>query len=242
MDLTSNTGKRVAVTGGASGIGAATVELLREQGAHVVVLDISDSGGPDVIKVDVSDEAEVAGAIDRTVGMLGGLDAVVNIAGIQRSGAVHELDATDWDDQLRINARSCFLTSKHAVPHLRQSGGGSIVTTASAAGLKGFAGMTAYSASKGAVIAFTRTLAVELAPDGIRANCICPGWVDTPFNNPVISFEGGKEAHLSNVGRSVPLGREAAPTEIANWCAYLVSDASGYMTGQSIAVDGGLTT
>src|SRR5665811_789848 len=95
--------------------------------------------------------------------------------------------------------------------------------------------------SKGAVIAFTRTLAVELAGVGIRANCVCPGWVDTPFNDPVIGFEGGKEAHIANVEKSVPLGREATPPEVASWMGFLVSDAASYMTGQSIAVDGGLS-
>jgi NAD(P)-dependent dehydrogenase (short-subunit alcohol dehydrogenase family) len=237
-----NTGKRVVVTGGASGIGHATVALLRTQGATVVNVDLRDPGDdPAFIKADVADSASVAAMVDEAVGELGGLDAVINVAGIQRSGAVEELDEQDWDDQLRINVKSCFLTSKYAVPHLKAAGGGSIVTTASLAGLKGFAGMTAYSASKGAVIAFTRTLAVELAAAGIRANCVCPGWVDTPFNDPVISFEGGKDSHKTNIERSVPLRREAEPPEMASWLAFLVSDAASYMTGQSIAVDGGLS-
>jgi len=140
-----------------------------------------------------------------------------------------------------VNVRSCFLTSKYAVPHLKASGGGSIVTTSSLAGVKGFAGMTAYCASKGAVIAFTRALAVELASDNIRANTLCPGWVDTPFNDPVISFQGGPNAHAEIVAASVPLGREAAPPEMASWLVFLVSDEASYMTGQAINVDGGLS-
>ncbi|PKW16151.1 SDR family NAD(P)-dependent oxidoreductase [Saccharopolyspora spinosa] len=238
----AGSGKRVIVTGAASGIGRATVGLLRSEGASVVSVDLRDPGDdPSFIKCDVADSGSVAAMVDEAVTGLGGLDAVVNVAGIQRSGAVEVLDETDWDDQLRVNVKSCFLTSKYAVPHLRAAGGGSITTTASLAGLKGFAGMTAYSASKGAVIAFTRTLAVEVAADNIRANCLCPGWVDTPFNDPVITFEGGREAHLANVKANVPLSREAAPPELAKWHAFLVSDAASYMTGQAITVDGGLS-
>ncbi len=230
------------MTGGASGIGRATVALLREQGASVVNLDLRDPGDePSFVKTDVADSASVAAAIEQAVGELGGLDAVVNVAGIQRSGAIEVLDESDWDDQLRVNVKSVFLTSKYAVPHLKAAGGGSIVTTASLAGIKGFAGMTAYGASKGAVIAFTRTLAVELADDNIRANCVCPGWVHTPFNDPAISFRGGEEAHLENIRQNVPLSREATPPELASWLAFLVSDQASYMTGQSIAIDGGLS-
>lgn len=237
-----NAGKRVVVTGGASGIGRATVELLRDQGADVYTADLRDPGDdPNFIETDVADSASVEAFFAQAVEGLGGLDAVVNVAGIQRSGAVDVLDDADWDDQLRINVRSCFLTSKFAVPHLKAAGGGAITTTASLAGLKGFAGMTAYGASKGAVIAFTRTLAVELAEFDIRANTLCPGWVDTPFNDPVIAYEGGRQAHVANVRANVPLSREAEPAELAQWHAFLVSDAASYMTGQAIAVDGGLS-
>lgn len=234
--------KRVIVTGGASGIGRSTVGLLRSRGADVVVADIADPGDePQFFACDVSDGPSVAAMVEAAVAQLGGLDAVVNVAGIQRSGAIDELDEKHWDDQMRVNVRSCFLTSKYAVPHLKASGGGSIVTTSSLAGVKGFAGMTAYCASKGAVIAFTRALAVELASDNIRANTLCPGWVDTPFNDPVISFQGGPNAHAEIVAASVPLGREAAPPEMASWLVFLVSDEASYMTGQAINVDGGLS-
>lgn len=237
-----NSGRRVIVTGGASGIGRATVDLLRAQGGVVATIDIQNPGDdPLFIAADVSDGQAVARAVEKSVAELGGLDAVINVAGIQRSGAIAELDEDVWDDQMRVNARSCFLTSKYTVPHLREAGGGAIVTTSSAAGVKGFAGMTAYSASKGAVIAFTRALAVELASDNIRANCICPGWVATPFNNPAIAFRGGQAAHDALIQASVPLSREAVPEEMASWLAFLVSDDASYMTGQTITVDGGLS-
>ena len=235
-------GKRVVVTGGASGIGRATVELLRASEANVVTVDIRDPGDDSqFIACDVSDGPSVATMTISAVAILGGLDAVVNVAGIQRSGAVDVLEESSWDDQMRINVRSCFLTTKYAVPHLRQAGGGAIVTTSSLAGVKGFAGMTAYCASKGAVVAFTRALAVELAHEKIRANCLCPGWVDTPFNDPVISFQGGTQAHAEIIASSVPLGREGLPPEMAHWLAFLISDEASYMTGQAINVDGGLS-
>jgi NAD(P)-dependent dehydrogenase (short-subunit alcohol dehydrogenase family) len=237
-----SSGKRVIVTGGASGIGRAAVDLLRGEGHSVVVADLNHPGDDaHFVKTDVADAESVAAMVAEAVEVMGGLDAVINVAGIQRSGAVDVLDERDWDDQLRVNVRSCFLTSKYAVPHLKAAGGGAIVTTSSLAGLKGFAGMTAYGASKGAVIAFTRTLAVELAGDGIRANCLCPGWVDTPFNDPVVRFEGGRDTHLANVQSSVPLQREATPVEMAHWLVFLISDKASYMTGQQIVVDGGLS-
>lgn len=234
--------KRVVVTGGASGIGLATADLLSSKGASVVIADLVDPGdGRDFVRTDVSDAESVRSLMDEASVRLGGIDAVINVAGIQRSGAVEDLAESDWDDQFRVNVRSCFLTSKYAVPHLRAAGGGTILTTASVAGIKGFAGMTAYSASKGAVIAFTRTLAVELAADNIRANCLVPGWVNTPFNAPVISFEGGLDAHRKNIEASVPLKREADPIDMANMLTFLVSDEASYLTGQAITVDGGLS-
>lgn len=238
----ASTRKRVIVTGAASGIGRATVERLRSQGAAVVVADIKTPEGDldaGFIKADVSDDREVAAMVDEAVGQLGGLDAVVNIAGLQRSSPVIEITDDQWDSQIAVNAKSVYLTSKYAVPHLRAAGGGSIVTTASMAAVKGISGLTAYSASKGAVTAFTRALAVELAADNIRCNCLCPGWTDTPFNDPVIAFQGGSEAHMDYIRQIVPLQREAHPTEMAGVIAFLISDDASYMTGQNIVIDGG---
>jgi dihydroanticapsin dehydrogenase len=238
----TSTVKRVIVTGAASGIGLATVGRLRAQGALVVVADIKTPEADidaEFIRTDVSDDPSVAGMVDHAVKLLGGLDAVVNIAGLQRSSPVEQISDDDWESQLAVNAKSVYLTTKYAVPHLRSAGGGSIVTTASMAAVKGISGLTAYSASKGAVTAFTRALAVELAADNIRCNCLCPGWTDTPFNDPVIAFQGGKEAHMEYIRKIVPLQREALPSEMAGVIAFLISDDASYMTGQNIVIDGG---
>jgi dihydroanticapsin dehydrogenase len=140
---------------------------------------------------------------------------------------------------MRVNPRSCFLGAKYGVPYLRERGGGSIVNVSSLAGLKGGPGMTAYSASKGAIIAFTRALAEELAPDNIRANSVCPGWIDTPFNEPAIEFMGGRAQQEEMVQQTVPLKRQGRPEEIAPGILYLASDASSYVTGQELVIDGG---
>jgi dihydroanticapsin dehydrogenase len=141
---------------------------------------------------------------------------------------------------MEVNPRSCFLGAKYGLPFLVQRGGGVIVNVASLAGLKGGPGMTAYSASKGAIIAFTKALAAELAPANIRVNAMCPGWIDTPFNQPAIDFMGGREVQDRVVEQIVPLGRQGVPEEIATGMLFLASDASSYMTGQALVIDGGV--
>src|SRR5215217_4828491 len=149
-------GKVAIITGAATGIGRATALLFAGEGASVVIADVN--------------EDDVQALMERAAEEMGGIDVIVNNAGAQRSGAVTEFEESEWDLLMRVNPRSCFLGAKYGVPHLRERGGGSIVNVSSLAGLKGGPGMTAYSASKGAIIAFTRALAEELAPDKIRAN------------------------------------------------------------------------
>jgi NAD(P)-dependent dehydrogenase (short-subunit alcohol dehydrogenase family) len=141
---------------------------------------------------------------------------------------------------MAVNPRSCFLAIKHAVPILRDGGGGSIINMASLAGVKGGPGLTAYSASKGAIVGFTKALSAELAPSKIRVNCVCPGWIDTPFNQPAINFMGGREDQDRVVKQIVPMGRQGTPDEIAPMVVYLASDGSTYMTGQALIIDGGV--
>ena len=245
-------GKVAIITGAATGIGRATALLFAGEGASVVIADVNEDdaqrtvaniedegGSARFVQADVSEAEEVQALMKRAAEEMGGIDVIVNNAGAQRSGAVTEFEESEWDLLMRVNPRSCFLGAKYGVPRLRERGGGSIVNVSSLAGLKGGPGMTAYSASKGAIIAFTRALAEELAPDNIRANSVCPGWIDTPFNEPAIEFMGGRAQQEEMVQQTVPLKRQGTPEEIAPGILYLASDASSYVTGQELVIDGG---
>jgi NAD(P)-dependent dehydrogenase (short-subunit alcohol dehydrogenase family) len=243
-------GKRIIITGAVNNIGREAAQQFITEGARVVVADIDAAAGrrtadelgsgAHFIKADVTKEEEVRDLIERGVAWLGGLDVLVQNAGVQHSGFVTDFDASKWDALFAVNARAHFFGAKYAIPHLRKSGKGSIVNTSSLAGKRGGPGLTAYSASKGAVIAFSTALAMELAKDNIRVNTICPGWVDTPFNQPAIDLMGGRTSQEAVVKSIVPLGRQAVPSEIAPLFVYLASDESSYMTAQAITVDGGV--
>jgi dihydroanticapsin dehydrogenase len=159
---------------------------------------------------------------------------------LQRSGPIASFEQANWDALFAVNARAHFFGAKHAITHLRQSGKGSIINMSSLAGKRGGPGLVAYSASKGAVVAFTAALALELAPDNIRVNAICPGWVDTAFNQPAIDFMGGADAQQQKIAALVPLGRQARSDEIAPLFVYLAADESAYVTAQSFSIDGGV--
>ena len=241
-------GKRIIITGAANNIGKEAARGFVSEGAHVVIGDIDDKVGmataselgAEFVKVDVSKEDSVKAFIEQSVQKLGGLDVLVQNAGLQHSGKATEFSASDWDALFAVNTRAHFFGVKYAIPHLRRSGKGSIINTSSLAGKRGGPGLTAYSASKGAVIAFGTALAVELAPDNIRVNTICPGWVDTAFNQPAIDFMGGRNSQEDVVKRIVPLGRQGQSAEIAPLFVYLASDESSYMTAQAITIDGGV--
>lgn len=252
-ELRQMVGKRVIMTGGAANIGRATAVLLARHGARLVIGDVdevgvqgtiaeieADGGEASYVHTDVTDEAAMKALLDRAAERLGGLDAGFFNAGLQRSGSVTDFATSDWDALFSVNPRHCFLGAKYLTPHLRQNGSGAMVFTSSLAGVKGGPGMTAYSASKGAIVGFGRALAAELAVDGIRVNTLCPGWIDTPFNQPAIDFMGGRAAQEEAVRHAVPLGRQGTPEEIASGVLYLISDASSYMTGQILLVDGGV--
>ena len=245
-------GRRVVITGAASGIGRATAELMATEGAKIVIGDVNQAGADETVgairekgraawflRTDVSDAAQVKSLLVKAQEEMGGIDIIVNNAGLQRSGAVTDFDEADWDALMQVNPRSVFLFAKYGVPYLRRSTAAVILNTASIAGLRGGGGLTAYSASKGAIVAFSRALALELAPDRIRVNCICPGWVDTPFNNPAIEFMGGRDKQAELVKNSVPMGRQGMPSEIAPAMVFLVSDAASFITGQAFVIDGG---
>jgi dihydroanticapsin dehydrogenase len=245
--------RRALITGATANIGAATARLFAQEGARLVLVDrdpaieetaagIRESGGDaHAVVADVSSADEVDGLVRVVDDALGGLDVLVNNAAIQRVGAVEAIPVEEWDEIFAINVRGYFLMVRALVPALRASEAASIVNTSSQTGQHGAPGATAYSATKGAVIAFTKALALELAADGIRVNAIAPGWVDTAFNTPAITMLGGADAHGDLVRATIPLGRQARPEEIAAGSLYLASAQSSYMTGQVLAVDGGLT-
>lgn len=242
-------GKRIVFIGGITNIGAAAVKLLLHEGARVAVADIDADAGRRFTEglgerarffaVDVRDEEQVAGLMEQAVGWLGGLDGLCQNAGLLRVGATETFSASDWDAVYAVNVRAQFLGVKHAVAHLRRSGGGSIVNMSSLAGRRGGAGRAAYSSAKAAVIGMGNSLAAELAPDGIRVNTLCPGWIDTPFNRPAIDLMGGDGVVEDMVSATVPMRRQGTSEEVAPIYVYLLSGESSYVTSQAFVIDGG---
>ena len=247
------TDRRSLLVGAATGIGRATAQAFAAEGARIVIADRNDEAGASLthqlrssgtscefVHVDVTDEIQVRTMADRTVEIFGGaLDVFCNFAGVQYSGVVEDFTLGRWDAIFATNVRSQFLITKYTVPALRLGNNPTIVNMASIAGRRGGPGMTAYSASKGAVIAFARALANELAPT-IRVNTVSPGWVDTPFNKAAIDFMQGPEYLEMFVRDHVPLARQGEPQEIAPLFVYLSSEESAYVTGQNVVIDGGL--
>jgi NAD(P)-dependent dehydrogenase (short-subunit alcohol dehydrogenase family) len=220
----SFSGKRALVTGGASGIGAAVVQRLTEAGAEVVAADLN--GG---VRLDVRDERQVAP-------LMADLDILVNAAGIGSTTNAPDTPIEVWDDVLDVNARGTFLCCKHAIPGMVARGGGSIVNIASIAGLIGLRNRAAYCASKGAVVALTRALAVDHVGDGIRVNAVAPGTVDSPWVRRLVEDVGES---LDELKARQPMGRLGTPDEIAEAIVYLAG--AEFVTGTILSIDGGLT-
>jgi len=230
-------GKVALVTGAASGIGAATLALLRQEGASVVGADLAGAGD-DIVRTDVTDADSVAQAVAATVERHGRLDVAVNCAGIFRFGRVEDLTLDEWHRHLAVNLTGPFLVSQAAIPHLVETKG-SIVSVASIAGVKGQAYTSAYCASKGGLVLFTKSIALELAPRGVRVNCVCPGGVDTPLIvGAFASMPADADARLMTRMDSVLPGL-VAPGEVAEAIAYLASDAARMVTGTTLLLDGG---
>lgn len=227
--------KVALVTGGSGAIGRALVAALRNEGATVEVADLDSKPS-----TDVTDEDSVRAAVERMTAAHGRIDAVFSHAGAITAGPVEQVRLEDFEHVMQVNVRGAFLVAKHTIPALRSAGGGSIVFTSSTAGLAGAPNQATYCAAKAAIINFARSLAAELAPDGIRVNTVCPGWTDTAFNDPVWDVEGGKVRAEPEFMQSVPLRRQAAPSEIVPAMLFLASKDAGYVTGETMVIDGGL--
>jgi 2-keto-3-deoxy-L-fuconate dehydrogenase len=235
------------VTGGASGIGAATAELLADRGARTAVLDL-DPGVPGAaedrhlrLACDVTDRAGVGRAVERVAATLGGLDVVVNNAGVGAQGDVAANDDAEWHRVLDVNVVGMARVAAAALAHLRRSRRAAIVNTCSVAAVVGLPNRALYSASKGAVLALTLAMAADHVGDGIRVNCVAPGTVDTPWVGRLLRAAGDPEAALAGLRARQPLGRLVGADEVAAAVAYLASPQAGATTGTVLTVDGGLS-
>ena len=244
-------GKVALITGGASGIGRATALLLAREGAAVVIGDVNAAEGQKVAdeiehaggralfeSADVTSAADCRRLVVRAILEFGRIDILFNNAGIIRRATVMELNENDWDRVMAVNVKSVYLLSREVIPHMEKHGAGSIINTSSGWGLAGGARAAAYCASKGAVVLLTKAMAIDHGPR-IRVNCICPGDTDTRMLRAEAVQLGEDAEHFLADSVKRPLGRIGSPEEIAQAVLYLASDASSFVTGTSLVVDGG---
>ena len=245
--------KIALVTGAGSGIGRATSLVLAREGATVVVSDVNAEGGEETLSAikdlggdgifvhaDVSRAADVEALVAATVRAYGRLDCAYNNAGIEGfiGGRLHEYPEDTWDRLMDINVKGVWLCLKYEIPQMLKQGGGAIVNTASVAGLVGSRQLSAYVASKHAVVGLTKAAALEYAADGIRVNAVCPGIIDTPMMDRLVE---GRDEYAASIPTRQPIGRKGTPGEIAEAVAWLCSDAASLVTGLAMAIDGAFT-
>jgi NAD(P)-dependent dehydrogenase (short-subunit alcohol dehydrogenase family) len=244
-------GKRAIVTGAANGIGRAIALRLASEGARVVLADVDEEAAGGVAdeidgetlvhKTDVTRNEDVEALVGRTVSEWGGLDVMVNNAGVGVAGTATTTTEEEYDRVMDVCVRGTFLGMKHAIPAIKDSGGGSVVNMSSIAGLVGIVDRAVYSAAKGAIYSITRASAIDHVGEGVRVNCIAPGTVDTPWVARITSGYDDPEEARANMRARQPHGRLVSPEEIAAMAAYLAADESASVIGACMVVDGGVT-
>jgi NAD(P)-dependent dehydrogenase (short-subunit alcohol dehydrogenase family) len=245
-------GRVAVVTGAGSGIGRAGAEIMAREGASVVIADrdaasgeatarcIAEAGGRALaVQTDVGDDAQLEGLVARTMEGFGRIDVLHSHAGIQVEGPLEHVDPDGMDASWRINVRAHFRLARLVMPHMRAQGGGSIIVTSSNSGIFYDHEMLAYATSKHAAVAMMKQIAIDYGKYNVRVNALCPGWVDTPFNDAFTRQMGGREALLAYIKEKIPMGRFASVEEVAEAILFLASDRSSFMTGHALVIDGG---
>jgi 2-keto-3-deoxy-L-fuconate dehydrogenase len=236
-------GLRALVTGGASGIGLAAAQLLAQRGARVAVLDRGVDGVPAplvAVRADVTDDAQVRAAVDEAAGTLGGLDVLVNNAGIGAQGTIEDNSDDEWHRVFDVNVVGMVRVARAALPHLRASERAAVVNTCSIAATAGLPQRALYGATKGAVLSLTLSMAADHVGEGIRVNCVNPGTVDTPWIGRLLDAAPDPAAERAALEARQPTGRLVSPEEVAEAIAYLAGPGAGATTGTALAVDGGM--
>ena len=247
-------GRVAIVTGAASGIGEASAIRLAEEGAAVVCADINGEGANKVAAaivasggralgyaIDISDSAQCDAIVAKAVELYGAVDILVNNAGVNLPGVFHEVTNATIEKTLSVNVMGAMYLTRAALPYMLKNSRGSIVNMSSVNGLVSEPFLSVYSASKGAIVMFTRGIALDYAKTGIRCNAICPGWVDTPINHAHAKMLGGLDHVYKTIDSFQPIGRPGTSREIANLVLFLASDEASFMTGSIVSADGGMT-